>query len=75
MHCLAELSVDDVEEITWDPSMFDSLTIPNDIKGILMAVAENRLREPTTKEGSQSASARFDDFVAGKGRGLNVLLQ
>ena len=75
MHCLAELSVDDVEKITWDPSTFDSLTIPNETKEVLMAVAENRLRQPTTEKRSQPATVPFDDFVAGKGRGLNVLLQ
>jgi hypothetical protein len=59
--------VADNSEISWSPVPFDCLTIPSEKKDVIMALAQNRM--------GRTVATRFDDFVAGKGRGLNVLLQ
>jgi hypothetical protein len=45
------------------------------MKGVLITITKNRLRQPPTKNLSEPANVQFNDFVTGKGRGLNVLLQ
>jgi hypothetical protein len=45
----------------------DSLTIPKDQEETVMALAEARIHRAQEFE--------FDDFVAGKGRGIIMLLQ
>lgn len=62
-----EFAVADIEDIQWSSSPFDCLTIPDEQKEVIIALAETRL--------GLVPSVPFDDFVAGKGRGLNVLLQ
>lgn len=62
-----EFAVADIEDITWSSSPFECLTIPDEQKEVIVALAETRL--------GLVPSVPFDDFVAGKGRGLNVLLQ
>ena len=57
----------DIEDIEWSLDVFECLTIPEEDKEALMALAESRRPKAST--------ARFDDFIAGKGQGLNVLLQ
>ena len=57
----------DIEDIKWSSTPFDCLTIPDEQKEIIIALAETRL--------DLVPSVPFDDFVTGKGRGLNVLLQ
>ena len=66
MRCV-EFVVADIEDIQWSSSPFDCLTIPNEQKEVIIALAETRL--------DLLPSVPFDDFVAGKGRGLNVPLQ
>ena len=61
-----EFAVADIEEIQWSSSPFDCLTIPGKQKEVIIALAETRL--------GLVPSIPFDDFVVGKGRGLNVLL-
>ena len=62
-----EFAVADIQEIKWSSSPFECLTIPQEEKEVIIALAETRL--------GLVSSVPFDDFVAGKGRGLNVLLQ
>ena len=62
-----EFAVADIEDIQWSSSPFDCLTIPDDQREVVIALAESRL--------GLIPSVPFDDFVAGKGRGLNILLQ
>ena len=65
--CIVEFVVADIEDIQWSSSPLDCLTIPNEQKEVIIALAETRL--------DLLPSVPFDDFVAGKGRGLNVPLQ
>ena len=57
----------DTRKIDWSAVPFDSLTIPEEKKEVVMALAHSRIGEIT--------GATFDDVVEGKGRGLNILLQ
>lgn len=62
-----EFPVADIKDIEWSSEAYDCLTIPKQDKDMLMALAESR--------GPGASTARFDDFVTGKGKGLNILLQ
>jgi hypothetical protein len=64
---IAEFAVADIEDIEWSNSIFNCLSIPDEQRDAIMALAETRMGE--------IQGDPFDDFVAGKGRGLNVLLQ
>ncbi|KAH6666386.1 P-loop containing nucleoside triphosphate hydrolase protein [Halenospora varia] len=62
----AEFAVADIGDIQWSSGLYDYLTISDEQKEVIMALAEVQTsREP---------SSGFDDFVDGKGRGLNLLL-
>jgi hypothetical protein len=53
-----------VKEITWNDKAFGSLVLPDDTKDLVLAFAESQIkREPT-----------FDDIIAGKGKGVIMLL-
>jgi hypothetical protein len=65
--CVVEFAVADIRDIEWSPSLFDHLTIPDEDKEIIIALAESRT--------GRVPGCTFDDFVTGKGRGLNVLLK
>ena len=56
-----------INDIEWSPILFKCLTIPDEKKAVIMALAETRMCRET--------SVRFDDFVRGKGRGLTLLLK
>lgn len=60
-----EFAVADIEDIKWSSTPFDCLTIPDEQKEVIIALAETRL--------GLVPSVPVDDFVTGKGRGLNVL--
>lgn len=62
-----EFPIADVTDIEWSSTPFDCLTIPAEQKEVIVALAETRL--------GVAPGVPFDDFVAGKGRGLNLLLQ
>src|SRR5450432_1775086 len=64
---IAEFSVADIKEIEWSESLLSCLSIPNNRRDIIMALAESHIGE--------AESVQFDDFVAGKGQGLTLLLQ
>ncbi|KAG9240325.1 hypothetical protein BJ878DRAFT_389737, partial [Calycina marina] len=62
----AEFAVADIEDIQWSSGLYDYLTISDEQKEVIMALADVQTsREP---------GSGFDDFVDGKGRGLNLLL-
>ncbi len=65
--CTGEFAVADIDDIKWSDTAFNSLSIPDEDKDILMALAEARMGDVE--------SYAFEDFIAGKGRGLNVVLQ
>ena len=60
----------DIRDIQWSSDAFDSLVISSDDRELIMAVVEARAGHVC-----QRPSFDFDDVVAGKGRGLNILLQ
>jgi len=70
----------DISPIDWSPLPYDGLTIPDGKKEVLMALAESRkgASDNTLSDGIGERNKRgvpFDDFVEGKGRGINILLQ
>ena len=67
---IAEFAVADVAEIQWSSDAFDSLVISNEDRELIMAVVEARAGHVC-----KGSDFDFDDVVAGKGRGLNILLQ
>jgi hypothetical protein len=64
---VVEFAVAGIEDIEWSPLPFNCLTISDGQREVIMALAEAHT--------SRVSGATFDDFVEGKGRGLNVLLQ
>ncbi|KAF8540209.1 P-loop containing nucleoside triphosphate hydrolase protein [Trichophaea hybrida] len=60
----AEFAVADIEDIKWSPSPYACLSIPDEQRDVIMALVEARI----------DPSVVFDDFVVGKGKGLNILL-
>jgi hypothetical protein len=60
-----EFAVADIKDIKWSPSPYACLSISNEQRDVIMALVEARL----------DPSVAFDDFVAGKGKGLIMLLQ
>jgi hypothetical protein len=70
LRCLGELSVGDIEDITWDSAAFSSLVMPNDRKEIVQSLVERRTENLEDPDGEQ-----FDDIIRGKGQSLVILLQ
>jgi hypothetical protein len=60
-----EFAVADVKDIKWSPLPYACLSISDEQRDVIMALVEARL----------NPSVAFDDFVAGKGKGLIMLLQ
>ena len=67
-----EFAVADITDIEWSSLPFDCLTISNEQKEVIMALAEARAKSDA--EADAEADEEFDDFVEGKGQGLVVLL-
>jgi hypothetical protein len=61
---VVEFAVADIEEIKWSPSPYACLPISDKQRDVIIALVEARI----------APSRMFDDFVAGKGKGLIVLL-
>ncbi|KAL2376051.1 hypothetical protein RJZ90_007765 [Blastomyces dermatitidis] len=61
-----EFAVADLGQVEWSSAPFENLKIPSQQRDTLLALAKTHL--------SLVPSVPFDDFVTGKGRGLNVLL-
>jgi len=68
--CLGELSVDDIEEISWDSGAFSSLELPENRKEIVRSLVERH-----TRSASEANEREFDDIIRGKGQSLIILLQ
>ncbi|KAG9228673.1 hypothetical protein BJ875DRAFT_388912 [Amylocarpus encephaloides] len=60
----AEFSVDGIEDIKWSSSPYSCLSISDQQRDVIIALVEAR----------NDPSVVFDDFVAGKGKGVNMLL-
>jgi hypothetical protein len=59
-----DLQLANVKEIIWNDKAFGSLVLPDDTKDLVLAFAESQIkRDPT-----------FDDIIAGKGKGVIMLL-
>ena len=54
-------------DISWNPLLFQRLAIPSKQKKLIQALAASHM--------SRDNRCPFDDFVAGKGHGLIMLLQ
>ena len=61
-----EFAVADISDICWDETIFDQLKIPAKSKKLVHAL--------TTQHLSRDNAQQFDDFVKGKGLGLNILM-
>lgn len=61
-----ECAVSDLRSVEWSRVAFDRLQLPEDKRHILLSVIRSRL--------CNTGEIVFDDFIKGKGRGLNVLL-
>jgi hypothetical protein len=66
---VAEFAVDDIRDIEWQPDALSHLQIPEKKKRAIHALLEAHIRRASTN------SSSFDDLIAGKGLGFNVLLQ
>lgn len=62
-----EFAIEDIKDITWSFTAFDSLVIAEEKKAIILAMAKARVEH--------IAKCRFDDVIVGKGQGLNILPQ
>ncbi|KMU73626.1 hypothetical protein CISG_10211 [Coccidioides immitis RMSCC 3703] len=62
--CFLECAVANLHEVEWSEQSFNHLQVPEHSKHLLLSLATSRLRHVR----------RFNDFIKGKGRGLNILL-
>jgi hypothetical protein len=60
-----EFAVANIKDIKWSPLPYACLSISDKQRDVIMALVEARL----------DPSVAFDDFIAGKGKGLIMLLQ
>ena len=60
----------DLDEIQWSSDPFNCLVIKDEDREVIMALVEAR-----NGQADQESDFSFDDFISGKGRGLNILLQ
>jgi hypothetical protein len=65
----AEFAVDDIRDIEWQPEALSQLQIPTKKKTAIQALLEAYIKRASSK------FASFDDLIAGKGQGFNMLLQ
>ena len=56
-----------IKDIQWNPTAFGCLELAEDKKRVLQALVESQLES--------KPDVPFDDFIAGKGEGIIVLLQ
>lgn len=64
-HVAVEFIVERVERFEWNDEAFEQLVIPPAHKTVLKTLVESQ---------NAGASAKFDDFVSGKGHGLVINL-
>ena len=68
MFDVAEFAVDDIKDIEWQPEALSHLQIREKVKRAIQALLEAHIKRASTN------SFSFDDFIAGKGMGFNVLM-
>ncbi|KAI9151274.1 ATPase family AAA domain-containing protein [Paramyrothecium foliicola] len=56
--------VDDISDIKFDANAFDSLVLEQEKKKLILAFAQNQVKNKTS----------FDDVITGKGRGIIIML-
>jgi hypothetical protein len=66
---VAEFAVDDIKDIEWQPKALSHLQMPQKKKRAIQALLEAHMKRASTN------SFSFDDLIAGKGLGFNVLMQ
>jgi hypothetical protein len=66
---VAEFAVDDIKDIEWQPEALSHLQMPQKKKRAIQALLEAHMKRASTN------SFSFDDLIAGKGLGFNVLMQ
>ncbi|KAI0420248.1 P-loop containing nucleoside triphosphate hydrolase protein [Xylaria grammica] len=59
-----EFFIDSISEIVFDNTAFDSLVLPEGHKSLILAIAKTQIKKKHL----------FDDVIAGKGRGIIMLL-
>jgi hypothetical protein len=59
-----------IDRIQWSSDPFDCLVIQDEDREVIMALVEARNGQDDGK-----SDFSFDDFIQGKGRGINLLLQ
>lgn len=59
-----DFHINNIDEIRWNESAFDSLVIPAGHKKLLMALSKSQ----------NNSQANFDDVIEGKGKGMVMLL-
>lgn len=64
----AEFAVDHIKDIEWQPEALSHLQIREKAKRAIQALLEAHMKRASTN------SFSFDDFVAGKGLGFNLML-
>ena len=67
--------MEDIQPIDWSDLPFATLTIRSPKKEVIMAIAKNRLGQPTQGGQPGRRAPTFDDVVQRKGRGIIILLQ
>jgi hypothetical protein len=60
-----EFTVAGIKEIEWSSLPFDCLSIPDEQRDVIIALVKARL----------NPSVEFNNFIVGKGKGTNILLQ
>jgi hypothetical protein len=60
--------VDDIKDIKWQPEALAHLQIREKTKRAIQALLEAHIKRASTN------SFSFDDLIAGKGQGFNVLM-
>lgn len=64
----AEFAVDDIKDIEWQPAALSHLQIREKTKRAIQALLEAHIKR------ASAHSFSFDDLIAGKGQGFNVLM-
>lgn len=62
---IGELSVENIEDISWDSSAFDMLMLKPEHKEIVQSLVENHTK----------GSGILEDIIQGKGQNVVILLQ
>lgn len=67
--------MEDIKPIEWSSTLLDRLSLPAQKKNAIKAITQSRLSRADVEKQPNRSPKGFDDVVAGKGRGINILLQ